>query len=474
MHYVLVALAALVCASRLFAADPARPNIVWIVAEDISPNLGCYADPDAITPNLDKLAAQGARFTRCFTHAPVCAPSRSGLITGVYPTTLGSHHMRSKLTKTPPLFTDELRKAGYFVAWPTKTDFNFDVPKGWVDSVADWTANPEVLPKDRPFFAFINLFVTHESQVRATRFQYAKNTARLKPAERHDPQKVRLPPYYPDAWEVRDCVATYHDNVTAMDYTVGDILKLLDDRKLADNTVVFFFGDHGWGLTRGKRWPYDSGTRVPLLVRWPGQVRPGVVRNDLVAFIDLAPTVLAIAGAKAPQRMQGMPFLGLGYEGGPSRKYCFSARDRMDETYDRIRSVRGERFRYVRNFHPELPYAQYINYMDEMPIMRAWRRLAFEGTLNPTQMLFFARTKPPEELYDTEKDPHEVNNLAGSPEQSEVLKEMRAALDKWIAETKDLGEVPEKELIKRGVVRDVLSTEYDARVKLHPKTPPIP
>src|SRR5262245_3032993 len=160
--------AVLLLGAHAFADKP--PNIVWIVAEDLSPTLGCYGDKDAITPNLDRLASQGARFTRCFTHAPVCAPSRSGLITGMYPTTLGSHHMRSKLTKTPPLFTDELRKAGYFVAWPTKTDFNFDVPKGWVDSVANWTVNPDVLPKDRPFFAFINLFVTHESQVRATRF----------------------------------------------------------------------------------------------------------------------------------------------------------------------------------------------------------------------------------------------------------------------------------------------------------------
>jgi uncharacterized sulfatase len=462
---------ALTLGSPLTAAE--RPNIVWIVAEDLSPNLGCYGDPDAITPNLDRLASQGARFIRCFTHAPVCAPSRSGLITGMYPTTLGSHHMRSKLTKTPPLFVDELRKAGYFVAWPGKTDFNFDVPKGWVDTTENWTQKPDVLPKDRPFFAYVNFAVTHESQARATRFQYARNTARLKPAERHNPANVKLPPYYPDTWEVRDCVATYHDNATAMDYQVGDVLKLLDDRKLADNTVVIFFGDHGWGLTRGKRWCYDSGTRAPLIVRWPGQVPPGSVREDLVAFIDLAPTMLRIGLAPIPQRMQGQPFL-MQKPAERSRKYAFSARDRMDETYDRIRSVRGERYRYVKNFHPELPYAQYINYMDEMPIMRSWRRMAFEGTLNKTQMQFFARTKPPEELYDLTTDPHEINNLAGSADHAAVLKEHRAALEQWIADTKDLGEVPEKELIKRGVVRDLLSTEYDARVKLHPKRPPVP
>jgi N-sulfoglucosamine sulfohydrolase len=462
----LALLALLLVASPLSAVE--RPNVVWIVAEDMSPNMGCYGDADALTPNLDKLAAQSARFTRCFTHAPVCAPSRSGLITGVYPTTLGSHHMRSKLTKTPPLFPDQLRKAGYFVAWPGKTDFNFDVPKGWVDSVADWTKNPDTLPKDKPFFAYVNLNVTHESQVRATRFQYAKNTARLKPGERRDPAKVTLPPYFPDTWEVRDCVATYHDNVTAMDYQVGDILKLLDDRKLAGNTVVFFFGDHGWGLSRGKRWPYDSGTRAPLLIRWPDKIKPGV-REDLVAFLDFAPTVLKIAGAEVPAHMQGQDIFG-----GVKRRFAFSARDRMDETFDRIRSVRSERYRYVRNFNPELPYFQWINYMDEMPVMRAWRRLAFDGKLNPTQMLFMTRTKPKEELYDLASDPHEIKNLADSPTHQDVLKEHRAALDKWIIDTKDLGEVPEKELIKQGVVRDILSTEYDARVKLHPKTSPIP
>jgi N-sulfoglucosamine sulfohydrolase len=468
----------LACISHAAAAET-RPNVIFLTCEDSSPNLGCYGDPDAITPNLDRFAKEGARFTRAFTHAPVCAPSRSGLITGMYPTTLGSHHMRSKLTKTPPLFVDDLRKAGYTVCWPTaggggigKTDFNFDVPQGWVDVTADWTKQPELLKP--PFFAVYNITVTHESQARATKAQYARNTARLKPAERHDPAKVKLPPYYPDTEPVRDCVATYHDNITAMDYAVGDVLKLLDDRKLSENTVVFFFGDHGWGLSRGKRWPYDSGLRVPLLVRWPGKIQPGSVREDLVCFLDLAPTVLSLAGAEIPSHMQGRVMLGEKTQ--PAPKYLFAARDRMDETYDRIRSVRGERYRYIRNFRPELPYFQYINYMDEMPIMRDWRRLAFAGRLNKTQMLFMSRTKPREELYDLANDPFEINNLAGSEsmEVQQVLREMSTALDQWIVETKDLGAVPEQELIQQGIVRDVLSTEYDPRVKLHPNTPPVP
>jgi uncharacterized sulfatase len=461
------------------AADATRPNFVFITCEDISPNLGCYGDPDAITPNVDKFATQAARFTRAFTHAPVCAPSRSGIITGMYPTTLGSHHMRSKLTKTPLLFVDYLREAGYTVCWPTaggagigKTDFNFDVPKGWVDVTADWTKKPALLKQ--PFFAVYNLTVTHESQVRATKAEYEKNTARLKESERRDPAKVKLPPYFPDTPDVRNCVATYHDNITAMDYAVGDLLKLLDDQKLSENTVVVFYGDHGWGLSRGKRWPYDSGLRVPFMIRWPGKVAAGSVREDLVCFLDLAPTVLALAGVEVPQQMQGRVMLGEKIQ--PPPEYLFAARDRMDETYDRIRSVRGERYRYIRNFHPELPYFQYINYMDEMPIMRDWRRLAFAGKLNATQMLFMSRTKPKEELYDLEKDPYEINNLAAveSEELQLVRHEMSAALNQWIVDTKDLGAVPERELIDRGIVRDVLSTEYEARVKLHPKSPPVP
>src|SRR5262245_13269450 len=475
MRLLLSLLVTLAGGARLSAAE--KPNVVFLTCEDISPNLGCYGDPDAITPNLDRLAAGGARFTRAFTHAPVCAPSRSGIITGMYPTTMGSHHMRSKLTETPPLFTDYLKKAGYTICWPAaggigKTDFNFDVPKGWADETADWTKRPEVLKP--PFFAVYNIMVTHESQARASHFQYARNTARLKPDERHDPAKVKLPPYYPDTEPVRDCLATYHDNITAMDYVVGDVLKVLDDAKLSDNTVVVFYGDHGWGLSRGKRWPYDSGLRVPFLVRWPGKVKPASVRDDLVCFLDLAPTVLALAGAEVPPHMQGRVFLG--EKTRPAPKFLFAARDRMDETYDRIRSVRGERYRYVCNFHPELPYMQYINYMDEMPIMREWRRLAFEGKLDKTQMLFMSRTKPKEELYDLEKDHYDVNNIAEaeSVEIQKICKEMSDALDRWIVDTKDLGEVPEKELIKRGVVKDVLTTEYEARVKLHPKTPPVP
>jgi N-sulfoglucosamine sulfohydrolase len=471
IHFLAFSTIAGPCALHQPVFAETRPNIVWIVAEDMSPNLGCYGDPDAITPNLDRLASQGTRFTHCFTHAPVCAPARSGLITGMYPTTIGTHHMRSKLIHPPPLFTDELSRAGYAVFWPGKTDFNFDVPNDWADT-RDWTKAPHLLPADKPFFAYINFSITHESQVRATPESYRRNTARLKPNEFRDPAQVRLPPYYPDDPEVRRNVATYHENITAMDDLVGDVLKLLDDRGLTENTVVFFFGDHGWGMPRGKRWCYDSGTRAPLIIRWPGKLAPGSVRDDLVAFLDFPLTVLSVAGIEPPKRMQGQVFLG--ERRPPPRNYVFSARDRMDEAYDRIRSVRSRRYRYVRNFHPELPYAQWINYGDEMPAMKVWRKQAFAGTLNDVQRAFFARTKPPEELYDLESDPHETKNLAGSSDHQSILSEHRAALEAWMRETNDLGEIPEQTLIDRGLVKDLLTTEYRLRVDQHPRQSPVP
>jgi uncharacterized sulfatase len=427
-----------------------RPNIIWMVGEDMGPELGCYGDANAITPNMDRLAAQGARFTRCFTHAPVCAPSRSGFITGMYPTTIGSHHMRSKLVSPPPTFTSCLRKAGYFVAWPGKTDFNFDVPPDAFDSTADWTRK---LPRE-PFFAYINFGASHESSIRM-KDKFDKFTARLKASERHDPGKMAVPPYHPDTPETRRDLANYYDLVTVVDQQVGEVLAFLDKQGVSSNTIAILTGDHGRGLPRSKRWLYDSGIHVPLIVRWPGHVKPHSVREDLVSFIDFAPTTLAFAGVDIPAAMQGQVFLGS--NPAPQRKYVFAARDRMDETYDRIRAVRTERYQYIRNFHPELPYAQRIAYAEEMPTLQVWRRLNEEGKLNAAQKLFFAPSKPPEELYDLNADPHEIHNLAQSPEYQGILEELRGALDNWLHETHDLGAVPETELIKRGLVKDVLS-----------------
>jgi uncharacterized sulfatase len=464
-------IAALLCLGLAQPATAAgsRPNIVFLVLDDASPTLGSYGDPQAITPNMDRLAREGARFTRVFTHAPVCAPSRSGLVTGMYPTTIGSHHMRSRLIQPPETFMSLLRKAGYHVAWPGKTDFNFDPgdpkapvtgepPQGSYDSRAEWWTSA---PPRQPFFAYRNLAVTHESQVRGDTAQHAKNTARLKPEQRHDPAKMRVPAYWPDAPEVRRDIAQYYDLMTAADYLVGDVLGWLDAHGLAKNTVVFLFADHGRGMPREKRWVYDSGIRVPLIARWPGRVKAGSVRDELVAFVDFAPTLLSIAGAAVPTRMHGRVFEGPGRT-KRQRDYVYAARDRMDETFDRIRAVRDKRFAYIRNFHPERPYAQRIAYNEENPTMRVWRQLHAQGVLSGPPAAFFAAAKPREELYDTEADPDQVRNLAEESKHQQLLRQMRDALESWIQNTQDLGAVGEQELIRRGLVRDVLK-EYELR-----------
>jgi uncharacterized sulfatase len=254
----------LLCFGARAESQPAQrhPNIVWLVLDDASPTLGAYGDTQAITPNMDRLAREGARFTRAFTHAPVCAPSRSGLVTGMYPTTIGSHHMRSRLLHPPETFMSLLRKAGYYVAWPGKTDFNFDpadadaapttaAPEGSYDSRADWLASA---PPRQPFFVYRNLGVVHESQVRGDAALHAKNTARLTAAQRHDAAKMAVPAYWPDVPEVRHDLAQYYDLMTAADYQVGDVLAWLDKNGLAQNTSVFLFADHGRGMPREKRW----------------------------------------------------------------------------------------------------------------------------------------------------------------------------------------------------------------------------
>ncbi len=459
---LVVLIALLFLTSTAFAQ---RPNILWISTEDISPDIGAYGDAYAITPNVDRLAAQGMRYRNAFSTAPVCAPSRSAIITGMYPTTIGSMHMRSKAV--PPAgvkaFPEYLRAAGYYCTNNSKTDYNFEAPPAhrppdtvWDEcsAKAHWRNRTD---KSQPFFSVFNIMVTHESQVRVTDDVYKKNTARLKPEDFHDPAKAKLPPYYPDTPLVRKDWARYADNITAMDYMVADILKQLEEDGLAENTIVFFWGDHGRGLPRSKRFLYDSGLRVPLIVRWPGKIAAGSVNDDLVSLFDLGPTALSLAGVPLPPHMQAQAILG--NQKKAPREFAFAHRDRMDESYDMMRSVMGKQFHYIRNFHPDRPYAQYIDYLEEMPTMKEWRRLykdhmnaldpRYGKALNTAQLQFMAPQKPPEELYDVTSDPHEINNLAALPQYQVTLKKMREALNKWQKETKDLGAVPEAELRER-------------------------
>jgi len=428
------------------AADP--PNILWISCEDICPDLGCYGDKYAHTPNIDKLAREGIRYANAFSVSGVCAPSRSAIITGMYPTTISTHHMRCKAV--PPAyvkcFPEYLRAAGYYCTNNSKTDYNFDAPvTAWNECSrkAHWRGRAP----GQPFFSVFNLTVTHESQIRCTPEQFAQHMQKVAAQHRHDPAKAVLPPYYPDTPIVRSDWARYCDLITAMDLQLADLLRQLEEDGLADKTIVFFFGDNGRGLPRAKRWLYDSGMHIPLVVRQPDRRNAGTVCDDLVSFIDFGPTVLSLADVRVPAHMQGRPFLG--GQKAESRKYVFAARDRMDETYDIIRAVRDKRFKYIRNFKPGRPYAQYIDYMEKMPTMQEMRRLNKESTLTGPQKIFFLPEKPEEELYDCLEDPHEIRNLAGAPEQRERLAAMRKILDEWMKDTKDLGLIPEDELNER-------------------------
>ena len=444
----------LVSATTLAAnEEPVRPNILWISCEDISSHLGCYGAQDARTPNIDALAAQGIRFTHTFTTCPVCATNRSSIITGMYPTTIGTHLMRcsAKLPAHIKCFTEYLREAGYYCTNDAKTDYNFRHDK------AAWDANEggshwRHRPKGKPFFHVRNFGNTHESRIWPRGEAHLRQTPHLKQADRRDPTTLTLPPYYPDTEETRRDWANYHENITELDYRVEKLLRELDEDGLTDDTIIFFWSDHGVGLPRGKRWLYDSGTRVPLMVvvpekfRQAGQASPGSVSEELLSFIDLAPTVLNLAGVAVPDHMQGRAFLGEGR--GAKRDFIVSTRDRMDERYDIIRTVRIGNWRYTRNYMPWKPYAQWLNYAEINKTMQGLRRLKAAGTLPRAAQLFMSDRKPIEELYQTDADPHEINNLAQSAdaEHQAILKKMRATLARWQEETHDLGFIPEPEL----------------------------
>jgi uncharacterized sulfatase len=430
------------------AEGPSRPpNIVWLSAEDLSPTLGCYGDAYATTPNLDRFAKDAVRYDRAFTHAPVCAPARSGIITGMHSAAMGTMWMRCG--GVPPVgvkcFPEFLRAAGYYCTNSVKTDYQFGVPPAAWDDCSKQAHFRNRPRKDQPFFAVFNHEVTHES-----------STRNFKPGQpqQHDPAKAPVPPYYPDTPLVRQNIACYYDRQTQMDAQIQKVLDQLDADGLADDTIVWFWGDHGWGLTRGKRWVYESGTRVPLMIRVPARrrawagagdaacVAPGRVEGDLARFIDFAPTVLSLAGVPIPAYMQGRALLGP--QKGPAPEYVYSARDRMDETTDCIRSVRDARFRYIRNFMPYLTRAQHIDYMDQTPILQEMRRLHAAGELKAgPQMQFFEPTKPVHELYDCDADPHNVVNLADDPTYADVLARMSKALLAKMKEIGDVGLIPE-------------------------------
>ncbi|HCR28466.1 MAG TPA: sulfatase [Opitutae bacterium] len=430
------------------------PNILWITAEDMSPTLGCYGDDYAITPNIDQLAADGVLYTNAFATSPVCSPSRSCIINGLPATSQGTQQMRSAFPIPEYMkgFPSILRKDGYYASNNVKTDYNNGNWKEII--VASWDENSDTAhwkskDADQPFFSVFNLMTSHQSRTMVWPYeQFVSDVqSKLDANEIHDPEAAPLPPYYPDTPIVRRTVARFYDCVTAMDKEVGDILQQLEDDGLADDTIVFFYSDHGSGMPRHKRALLDSGMNVALIVRFPEKYRhfapsgPGTRTDRLVSFDDFGPTVLSLAGKEIPGYMEGKPFLGP--KAVPARDYTYGHRDRVDEVHDLARSVRDKRYLYIRNYMPHLGYNQPTAWPDLGEIRHEFYKMTEDGRMTPPQEHFAGPRRPLEELYDCQSDPQNLDNLAESPDHRGILERMRGQLAKNLVDSRDLGFLPE-------------------------------
>jgi len=430
-------------------AQQKKPNIIWIVCEDISPFISAYGNKEIKTPNIDQLAKEGVRYNYVYTTAGVCAPSRSSIITGMYQTSIGTMHMRTigdpKYQPVPSYsavipdyvkcFPEYLRKAGYYCTNNEKQDYQFIPP------VTVWDENGPAAsfrnrPKEKPFFSVFNLAITHESMLWIRKDSFLV-----------DPDKLSVPPIYPNTITAKQGIARLFTNIEIMDKQVGEIIQMLKDDGLYNNTIIFFYSDHGGALPWMKREILERGTHIPFVVRFPGGKNAGTVNNDLVSSVDFAPTILSLAGINVPSYMQGQAFLGTEKSKTP-RKYVFAGRDRMDTEYDRVRMVRDTRYRYIYNYMPEKKYYQDIEFRLSIPLMKEIIQYRDEHKLNAVQASWF-KTKPVEELYDVETDPYELNNLVHDPLYADKLKEMRAAFQDWTKSVGDMASKPEAEMIKK-------------------------
>ena len=440
------------------SVSAARPNIVWIVIEDASPHIGCYGETAIKTPAIDALAKGGIRFTNAFVTAPVCSPSRSAMVSGMYQMTLGAHNHRSQnssgkggtsapyfdsyhVPETIKLVPELFRDAGYFVTNKSKTDYNF-IPNSELYDGAEWDA----AASDQPIFAQIQL----------------KGGKRREVPKHVDFDKMELPPYYADHPVIRDDWASYLESWVLADNDVSKILSDLKDSGRWNDTALFLWTDHGVSHLRGKQFLYEEGIHVPLIVRLPKEIestfgtQSGTLRHDIVEHIDIAAASLAIAGLPVPNYMQGRNFLAQGYE---PRRHLFTGRDRCDETVDIIRAIRDDRFKYIRNFMSHVPHAQPSQYKDGKRIIQTMRALHSQGKLDKIQARPFDERRPPEELYDLKNDPHELNNLAVSQNHAARLKAMRELLYERMKQERDMGLVPEPILEETG---RQAGSKYDA------------
>jgi len=474
-----------------------KPNIVWIVAEDLSPILPAYGDSTVETPNIDRLAREGIVYRNVFSPSGVCAPSRCAISTGMYPSSIGGHNMRVQYVQShmdqlglilyeivpPPevkMMSQVLRAHGYFCSNNDKQDYQFKPPvTAWDES--SLTAHWRHRRVGQPFFSIFNIGVTHEGHV--TR-PYRKQLLRY-----HDPGfpeldedlagfsesinledwalnvpedlEVPVPPYLPATDTALKDIRRVYSNVIELDRQIGIILRQLEEDQLLDSTVVFFYSDHGGPLPRQKRLIYDSGIKVPLIIRYPRQIGAGYSDDQLISFVDFAPTVYSLTGIKVPEYIQGQAFSGK-HKTRKRRTYIHAGADRLDDQVDMIRAVRDKRYKYLLNFYPDRPYYLPVKFREQMAIMQELLRLHQKDSLDPFQAQWFREKKAEEELFDTWEDPHELKNLAGDPEYAEKLAELRDECIRWMEEIEDMGEIPEA---------DILETFWPGRIQPITETP---
>ncbi len=428
-----------------------RPNILWVSFEDTNPFYPCYGDHTAKLPNLDWLASEGTVYKNCFSTAGVCAPSRSAIITGMYPTSIGTHHMRTghrhgRLPSLPSpyeavlphyvkLIPEYLRAAGYYCTNNEKTDYQFNPPFTAWDDCSKEAHFRNRQDKDQPFFAVFNPTITHESGM------WEENNSPLTV----NPESVPLPPYFPDTPKVRKSVAKMYSNLERADAILGMLIQELKEDGLLENTIIMHWSDHG-PLPRGKRYPYDSGIHVPLIIRWPQELKKGAYSDELISTVDLGPTILSLAGLEVPAHLQGRAFLGAQAKG--ARQFIYASRDRHDETYDMVRAIRSKKYKYIRNYYQSTAYLPWVPYLNHHPIVQELRRCERDGLLNETQKLLLAPSKPAEELYDLENDPFEINNLAREPRYQTELNELSEKLSEWQRTSGDLGLISEIDMVR--------------------------